>query len=74
MPKVKGEGENQSAFLMRASKAFQKRDAAAAMLAEEERAIRALCIQYGELTGVFGWTPDMLRRTCRIRGYLPEQE
>lgn len=69
----KGEGENQTAFLLRAAEALQKRDAAAAALAEEDRAIRALCIQYGEMTNIYGWTPDQLRRVCRTRGYLPEQ-
>ena len=57
-------------------------DAALALLEHERRrlavkesdeTLRALCRRWGEAAGLWGVSPDHLRRACEARGLMKEQ-
>ena len=52
----------------RAAALFAKRDKLAAQLAVIDSDIKHITMTYSEATRVWGFTPLMLRRECKLRG------
>ena len=52
----------------RAAALFAKRDRLAAKLAVLDSEIKRITMTYREATRVWGFTPLMLRRECKLRG------
>tara|TARA_R110000868_G_scaffold4025_2_gene24614 strand:- start:34 stop:231 length:198 start_codon:yes stop_codon:yes gene_type:complete len=52
----------------RAAALFAKRDKLAAKLAVLDSEIKRITMTYSEATRVWGFTPLMLRRECKLRG------
>ena len=52
----------------RAAALFAKRDKLAAKLAVLDSEIKHITMTYREATRVWGFTPLMLRRECKLRG------
>ena len=52
----------------RAAALFAKRDRLAAKLAVLDSEIKRITMTYSEATRVWGFTPLMLRRECKLRG------
>lgn len=57
-------------ILKDAAEALQEHDRQRQALRASEDALRVLCRRWGETAGLWGVSPDHLRRACETRGLL----
>ena len=58
-------------LLLMASEALQQHERLRLALRDSDSRLRALCRQYDQAAGVWGFQPHHLRRACEARGLLP---
>jgi len=58
-------------ILSEAAEALREADRLRAALRDSDNRLRALCRQYGQAAGVWGFAPHHLAQACKARGLLP---
>ena len=59
-------------ILKDAAAALQEHERRRAAVKESDETLRALCRRWGETAGLWGVSPDHLRRACEARGLMKE--
>jgi len=57
-------------ILQAAAEALQEHERLRLAIRDSEKRIRALCRQYGQAAGVWGFAPHHLAQACKARGLL----